>query len=434
MDRQTLLAEWAKILETNAHSGALDTKPIALREIVRIPGPRAGVLLIGAGADSGRLLRVLSKDSEALARQLVPWEFSQITVYMYKRWVRLEADWSDDLAEKDIRLLSLGRYPRGQGRWIVGKSETGSVIRLGFDDRLAHVLVAGETRSGKSTAVRGAVAQLSQDPSVRLAMADLKWGDSLKPLSHCPNRVGPLVTTIEETRNMLSWCVAEMRDRYTHNGGHGRPRLIVVVEEAQELIGKKGDDASRELLRRLIAQGGGAGCHVMLTTQHPDVAMFQDSSIRRNLAGKLALRVEDYKASEVVVGGPSPRADYLLGCGDAFAIVPQCYHRLQVARLTDAELTNLPTGEPLMAEWPGFDAECAGTLPEVESETGFDATETVIGLLAAHYSKGRPWLKDTLEVEGRSRPGSSRASRLLVWGKDVNELLHKYHHRLALTD
>lgn len=431
MNRQTLLAKWAKLLESNALGGVLDTKPIALREIVRIPGPRAGVLHVDAGIDAGRLLRVLSKNSEALARQLCPWDFSHIAVCMQGRWVRLEADWSDDLAEKDIRLLSLGKYPRGQGRWVVGKSETGSVIRLGFDDRLAHVLIAGQTRSGKSTTVRSAIAQLSQDPSVRLAMADLKFGDSLKPLAHCPNRVGPLVTTVEETRNMLSWCVAEMRNRYANNGGHGRPRLIVVVEEAQELIGKQGDDASREMLRRLIAQGGGAGCHVMLTTQHPDVAMFQDGSIRRNLAGKLALRVEDYKASEVVVGGPSPRADYLLGCGDAFAIVPQCYHRLQVARLTDAELATLPHGEPLMENWPGFDAECAGTL--MESEMGFDAQETVIALLAAHHNKGRPWLKNTLEAEGRNKPGSSRASRLLAWGKDVNELLCKYRHKLCLS-
>lgn len=429
MNRQTLLAQWAKLLETNALSGALDTKPIALREIVRIPGPRAGVLHVDAGIDAGRLLRVLSKDSEALARQLCPWEFSQIGVYMQGRWVRLEADWSDDLAEKDIRLSSLGRYPRGQGRWIVGKSEMGSVIRLGFDDRLAHLLVAGETRSGKSTAVRGAVAQLSQDPSVRLALADLKYGDSLKVLAHCPNRIGPLVTTIEETRNMLSWCVAEMRDRYGHNGGAGRPRLVVVIEEAQELIGKQGDETSRELLRRLVAQGGGAGCHVVLTTQHPDVEMFQDRSIRRNLAGKLALRVEDYDASKVVVGGPSPRADYLLGFGDAFVIVSWCHHRLQVARLTDAELVSLPHGEPLMAEWPAWDAECAGTLP-TESETGFDAQETAISLIGAHYNRGRPWLKDALEYETGSRPGSSRASRLLAWGKEVNEFLHRYGYKL----
>jgi len=430
MDRQTLLAQWAKLLETNALGGALDTKPIALREIVRIPGPRAGVLHVDAGIDAGRLLRVLSKDSEALARQLCPWDFSHMAVYMQGRWVRMEADWSDDLAEKDIRLSSLGKYPRGQGRWIVGKSETGSVIRLGFDDRLAHMLVAGETRSGKSTAVRGAIAQLSQDPSVRLALADLKFGDSLKPLAHCPNRVGPLVTTIEETRDMLSWCVAEMVNRYSHNGGAGRPRLIVVIEEAQELVGKQGDDASREMLRRLIAQGGGAGCHVMLTTQHPDIAMFGDSSIRRNLAGKLALRVEDYDASKVIVGGPSPRADYLLGSGDAFAIVSWCHHRLQVARLTDTELVNLPHNEPLMTEWPGFDAECMGTLP-MESETGFDAQETVLSLIGAHYGKGRPWLKDVMESETGNRPGSSRASRLLAWGKDANDFLHRYHHKLT---
>ena len=72
MDRQTLLTEWAKLLETNALSGALDTKPIGLREIVRIAGPRAGVLHVDAGIDAGRLLKVLSKDSQALARQLCP--------------------------------------------------------------------------------------------------------------------------------------------------------------------------------------------------------------------------------------------------------------------------------------------------------------------------------------------------------------------------
>ena len=120
--RQPLLNQWASAIDRAALVGALssDTKAISIKRIEYIAGPRAGALEIDAGFDAGRLLRALSADDMALARQFVPWVFvGQPAVYMQGRFVRVEAGWNDALAQKMISVKQLNTRPNGSGRWGV---------------------------------------------------------------------------------------------------------------------------------------------------------------------------------------------------------------------------------------------------------------------------------------------------------------------------
>lgn len=409
--RLGLLTRWTQNLLGALQAGALGK--VTVRAVETVCGPRAGALEIDAGLSTGDLLRTLTANDAALHRQFVPWPFAgEPAVYLTGRWLRLEAGWPDTLAEKDIPLSALGRFPVGGGRWVAGKNEAGATVTLGLDDTKPHYLIGGWTGSGKTWALRAALAQLARDGHNRLILVDAKYGASLGCLGGLPGLVGPVATDLPTAKQALSWAVVTMRRRY--ETGDRRGRLIVAVDEVQEL---QADAGAVELLRRLVVQGRGAGVHVILGTQHPTKDAFGDPAIKRNLPGRLALRVEDAVASNVVIGGPAPRADHLLGAGDAYAVIPGAVQRLQLAYIPEREL---PTdGRPELTDWPAYDAEAAGTLPENRGGFAVSPTEAAVSILAACLGKGQPTLKAMVEKATGQRPGGSRADRLLVYGREA---------------
>ena len=412
--RRELLTQWAQSV-AGALGRGLVGDPVRLRGVDAIAGPRAGALELDAGLAAGRVLAGLGKDDNALVRQLIPWNFvGEPAVYLSRRYVRLEAGWPADLAESDIPLASLGQFPTGGGRWIAGKNESGATITLGVDDRKPHWLFGGWAGSGKTWALRSALAQLAHDPANRIVLVDAKWGASFACLSGLPGLVGPVATDLPMARNALSWAVLEMRRRY--EGRNFAGRVIVAIDEVQELT----DDAGAvALLRRLVVQGRGAAVHVLLGTQHPTKNAFGDPAVKRNLTGRLALRVEDGVASNVVVGGSNPRADRLLGAGDAYAVTPSAVQRLQVAYIPENDLEAQRNGGPDLDAWPDFDPEAAGTLPENRAPCfEVSGTEAAVAILAASLGKGRPALQRMIGQATGSTPGGGRSKRLLDLGRE----------------
>lgn len=413
--RITLLSTWATAVATAAMGGALDGgKLLSVRAVETVRGPRAGALEIDAGIDAGRLVRVLTANDCALHRQFIPWDFCGIpTVYMAGRYVRLEAGWPDALAEHNIPLSSLPRHPVGDGRWVAGKNETGATVTLGLDDAKPHWLFGGFTGSGKTWAIRAAVAQLARNQN-KIILIDGKFGDGLACLQGVPGLVGPLALDLDDARAALSWAVSEMRARYEAGGHTGR--LVVVIDEVQEFTQ---DDAFAELLRRLTAQGRAAGVHVIVGTQNPLQAVFNDPSIKRNLTGRFALRVDSFEASKAVTGSATPRADTLLGAGDAYAITPAAAHRLQAAYVPQGDLEALRNCGPMFQTWPDYDPTCGGTLPDVVSGFQVGPVEAAETIIAALHGSGRPTLARNIEGATGSKPGGDRGRRLLDYGKEA---------------
>jgi len=430
--KREVLNDWARRLINAAQQGALTKgKPMQIRRAETVAGPRAGAVELHAGMGAGRLLRALSADDCALARQFIPFAFTgEPAVYMAGRYVRVEAGWPSDLAETMIRLTDLGAYPKDGGRWIAGKNELGQTVTLGLNDKTPHFLLAGATGSGKSVALRSAVLQLSRDPDNHLVLIDGKWGEGLGMLVRLPGVVGPLATDVVDVRAALGWTLSEMKRRYQ---GDAPGRVIVVVDEFQELTG---DAVVVEGLRRLVAQGRAAHVHCLLATQHPALSSFGDPAIRRNLVGRLALKVMDYEASKVVVGSNRPRADHLLGAGDAYAIAPAGLHRAQLAYVDSHDFDQAERTDSALEEWPEFEAEDLGQDVGGRPSPWPEPAEVGAALAAACLNRGRPWLKDMIEASDLPRPGSDRARRLLGLGREVVGWLdaRSWRLELALTD
>jgi hypothetical protein len=424
--RKDLLGQFSDSIARAAASGALTGKPVTLLHREAVAGPRAGALELHCGLDSGKMLKALAADDCALLRQFVPWSFQGDPLAFFAgRHLRLEAGWPGHLADDMIRLTDLGEYPKDGARWFAGRNESGQKVTMSFE-RAAHWLVAGETGAGKSVAIRSAVIQLARDPDVRLVLADGKWGDGLGNLNCIPRLVGPVATDLESIRGALSWAVSEMRRRY--ETGDKRGRVIVVFDEFQEYLADVGGDPlCREMTRRLVAQGRAAGVHCILSTQHPSLNAFGDDSTRRNLNGRLALRVGDPDASRVVVGAATPRADKLLGKGDSYVVAPGIVHRMQAVYTDQVDIAQLQVEEPFYQEWPMPDAEAAGALPEDDGPNwSYSPQEDAVGLVVAFLNRGRPTLQNMLEragLSGRGRPGSKRADRLLSISRERRDAL-----------
>lgn len=398
-ERTGLLTQWARTIEKAAGRGLFGGRPIGLRNCAIVNGPRAGALEIDAGIEAGVMLKTLQANESALLRQFVPYDFvGDPACFMTGRRLRLEAGWPSQLAESDISLKALGQHPAGDGRWLLGKTERGSVLTAGLDDKTPHWLVSGTTGAGKTVSLVSAICQLAREKSNRLILIDAKHGASFKRFSNLQGLVGPVCCDVYEAQAALSWTASEIAKRYSD--GHDARRLVLIVDEVQEL---SSDSICQEAIKRIVAQGRGCGVHAILATQHPNIASLGGPTVGRNLVGRIALRVADYDASRVAVGSSTPRADRLLGCGDSYAIAPNATHRVQVAHFDG----DAPTGAREMENWPDVTS-----LPD--SNCGWPgADELGAAMSAAIQGYGRVKFQRAAADDGVEVGGNDRAVRLL---------------------
>ncbi len=422
MDKTELLINWANRIIDAAGKGLLDKQPIAIRRAEWIAGPRAGAIELHAGLDAAKLLRRLTQSDCAILRQFVPWDFlGEPSAFMDGRAVRLEAGWPAGLAETDIPLARLGQHP-SNGHWTLGMDEYGRTVVASINqDHIPHWLLAGATGSGKTVALRSAICQLAGRDN-RLVIIDGKRGALFRDLQ-LQGMVGPLARDPDSWRSALVWSVCEMQRRYAEADLSSKlSPLIVVVDEVQEIIG---DPVISEALGRLVRLGRDARVHVIAATQHPVVKMLGGPTVLRNLVGRLALRVTDAKASEVALGSAAPRADRLLGTGDAYVVTPQKTCRVQVAYVTESDFADR-VGSPILDSWPIAGAEDLGIAPSAGRPSPWpEAPEMAQALVAGVEDRGRPWLQRVLrEMTGRA-PGSGRADQLLALCRGTLDELSK---------
>jgi len=415
-ERRDKLVHWSRLIERAAHRGVFGGRIIGPRDCTLVNGPRAGAIEIDAGLSAGPLLRALQADECALLRAFIPWEFvGDPAIFMAGRKIRLEAGWPRGLAEDNISLQALGRHPTGGGRWLVGRTERGNTLTAGLYDMTPHWGVSGTTGSGKTTALLSAINQLSRDPDNRLILVDAKYGASLRPVANCRGRVGPLAGDLFTARAALSWACQEMTHRYS-NGRRDHRRLIIVIDEVQDIAN---DPQTAEALRLLVAQGRGAHIHTIVATQHPVIAALGGPTVGRNLVGRLTLKVMDAKASEVAMTVTSPRADHLLGHGDAY-VMPGPY-RVQVA-YDDRDPVN---GDPEMPDWPDN-----VNLPDVSGWPS--GPEVALAILSASLGEGRGRYQHRAEEQGIRVGDNNKAVRLLQLAREAIAWMEEHGHGLSV--
>lgn len=226
------------------------------------------------------------------------------------------------------------------GRFILGQCPDGEVLCGDLSDpSTPHLLVAGQSGSGKSVLLQSIVASLVQyhPPSaIRFTLVDPKrvtFNGAAFRGAVAAHLDGPVRSEIESVLPVLEQLIQIMEERYRIferaqvsdigelNDQVSPPerleRRVLVIDEFQDLITDRASTLPFfDSVRRLGAKARAAGIHLVLATQRPDRNVVPPI-IRANLGGKVALQVASATNSRIVLdeGG----AERLLGKGDLLA-------------------------------------------------------------------------------------------------------------------
>jgi len=240
------------------------------------------------------------------------------------------------------------------GRFIVGQCPSGDIACADFSDSSTpHLLVAGQSGSGKSVLVQSIIASLVRfhgPDSIRFTLVDPKRVTFIGPAfkaAVAAHLDGPIRSDVDEALPVIEQLVDLMEERYRlfHTAGvmdveeyneqesseNRLARSVLVIDEFQDLIVER---ASAQVffsgIRRLGAKARAAGIHLVLATQRPDRETVPPI-IKANLGGKIALRVASQTNSRIILdqGG----AERLLGKGDLLASLGRGVVRAQAPLL-----------------------------------------------------------------------------------------------------
>ena len=236
----------------------------------------------------------------------------------------------------------------------LGKDNSGRYIVADIA-KMPHVLIAGQTGSGKSVCINSIIASIlfrATPDEVKLILIDPKVVE-LSIYNDIPHLVCPVVTDCKKAASALDWAVAEMTTRYKRfaergvrdikgfnkalrEGEQRMPQMVIIIDELADLMMVAPGEVEDSICR-LAQLARAAGMHLVIATQRPSVNVIT-GIIKANIPTRIAFSVASQVDSRTMIdhGG----AEKLLGNGDML-FVPNGINkpmRVQGAWISDDEV------------------------------------------------------------------------------------------------
>jgi len=213
--------------------------------------------------------------------------------------------------ELDVNSRPPGKYmiPIGQGR-------QGPVWRSLLDT--SHILVGGESRSGKSTWLNSmlvALLNVYSADEVRLAIVDPK-GVEFTAYASIPHLAVPIAEEPRQASEVTDWLMGEMNRRrhlfagyfakdlmsYNSRVSERLPLIVTVIDEVTDIALQCGlRSRFYTNLIRLASKAGSFGIVLVLATQNPKAEVL-NTLIKGNLSTRIAFRVASTDHSRTILG------------------------------------------------------------------------------------------------------------------------------------
>ncbi len=315
--------------------------------------------------------------------------------------------------------------------FAIGRDIAGAPI-VGDLTKMPHLLVAGQTGSGKSVMINDILTSLlyRNSPSdLKLILVDPKQVE-LAPYNDIPHLLTPVINEPEKCISALKWAVAEMERRLRTMAEvskrniaeyndlkkeEGMPYIVIVIDELADLMMMAARDVEA-LVVRLAQKARAAGIHLVLATQRPSVDVIT-GLIKANVPARIAFTVASQVDSRTIIDQVG--AEKLLGRGDMLLLTSEMPKpkRVQAAFISDNE-TNKVTDFIRSQRNPQYDDEVVSQPVQLNGKGG------IVSDMGGGEAEDDLW-RDAVRVvvEGRKastsllqrrlRVGYARAARLI---------------------
>lgn len=199
----------------------------------------------------------------------------------------------------------------------IGKDINGDFI-VGDLAKMPHLLIAGQTGSGKSVGMNGFLLSLlyKNTPSeLRLIMVDPKQVE-LWVYDGIPHLLTPVINSPDKALNALKWWVAEMERRYSTlkpmnarnleefnekvSAKDRLPYIVIVIDELADLMMSGNKKEVEAAVTRIAQKARAVGLHLILATQRPSVDVIT-GLIKANIPSRAAFTVASQVDSRTIL-------------------------------------------------------------------------------------------------------------------------------------
>lgn len=211
--------------------------------------------------------------------------------------------------------------------FILGKNTVGEPV-ISDMAKFPHLLVAGQTGSGKSVMINTLISSilLNKTPEdVKFIMVDPKIVELIQ-YKNIPHLQRPIITESNDALDALEWAVDEMDrryevlaekgvrniKRYNEITNHKMHYIVFIIDEMADLMLTAGRKAE-EYIQRITQKARAVGIHMVLATQRPSVNVVT-GTIKANVPARIACKVSSYVDSKTIIDHKG--AEQLLGKGD----------------------------------------------------------------------------------------------------------------------